>query len=80
MTDCLRRAVAAVREEALADRPASGRPAEVTTEALLARAAALLAEATTPHLREAINATGRHPAHRSGPGGLPGQRGGLDNR
>ena len=58
LTECLRRAVTAVREEVLADPAASGRLAEGTTEAVLARVAALLEEATTPHLREAINATG----------------------
>ena len=38
--------------------PAAAEPEQVTAEAVLARAEALLAQATTPHLREAINATG----------------------
>jgi len=58
VTDCLRRAAAGVREEILADSAGHCGPEHVTTESLLARAAALLAQATTPHLRAAINATG----------------------
>ena len=57
VTDCLRSAAAGVREEILADAKAC-RPEAVTTESVLARAAALLTQATTPHLRAAINATG----------------------
>ena len=58
VTDCLRRAAAGVREEILADSAGRCGPEHVKTESLLARAAALLAQATTPHLRAAINATG----------------------
>jgi L-seryl-tRNA(Ser) seleniumtransferase len=58
VTNCLRGATARAREEILAD--AAGRYGieHVTPEAVLARAAALLAQATKPHLRGAINATG----------------------
>ena len=55
VTDCLRRALAAVREDLLAD---PGTAVEVTAEAVLARAAILLEAAIRPRLREAINATG----------------------
>jgi L-seryl-tRNA(Ser) seleniumtransferase len=58
VTNCLRGATAAVREELLADSAGHGGPERVTAEAVLARAAALLERATTPRLREAINATG----------------------
>jgi L-seryl-tRNA(Ser) seleniumtransferase len=58
VTDCLRGAAARVREELLADSPLHCGPEQVTAEALLARAETLLEQATTPHLREAINATG----------------------
>ena len=58
VTDCLRGATAGARAEILADSGGRCGPEHVTTEAVLARAAALLAQATTPHLRAAINATG----------------------
>jgi L-seryl-tRNA(Ser) seleniumtransferase len=58
VTDCLRRAVAHMREEALTARAESGKPADATTQAVVAHAATLLEEATSPHLRKAINATG----------------------
>jgi len=58
VTDCLRGAAAGVREELLADSAGHCGPEQVTAEAVLARAAALLERATTPRLREAINATG----------------------
>ena len=58
VTDCLRGATAGVREELLADSAGHCGPEQVTAEAVLARAAALLEQATTPRLREAINATG----------------------
>jgi L-seryl-tRNA(Ser) seleniumtransferase len=58
VTDCLRRATAGLREEILGDSAGRKRPAEVTAEAALARAATLLDQATQPHLRAAINATG----------------------
>jgi len=58
VTACVRRAVDLVRQQILAD--ASGRcgSQHVTAGAILERAGQLLAEATAPHLREAINATG----------------------
>jgi len=62
VTDCLRGATAAVREEILTDsadrchgRCGSG---QVAAEAVLARADLLVAQATTPRLCAAINATG----------------------
>src|SRR5664280_2543194 len=58
VTDCLRGAAGSVREELLADSTSHCRPEQVTAEALLARAEGLLERATTPRLREAINATG----------------------
>src|ERR1035437_2173414 len=58
VTDCLRGATAAVREALLADSAGHCGPEQVTPEAVLARAAVLLERATTPRLREAINATG----------------------
>jgi L-seryl-tRNA(Ser) seleniumtransferase len=58
VTDCLRGAAAGVREELLADSAGQCGPARVTAEAVLARAETLLERATTPRLRDAINATG----------------------
>ncbi len=58
VTECLRGATAAAREELLADSVGRCGPEHVSPETVLARAAALLAQATTPHLRAAINATG----------------------
>ena len=58
VTDCLRGATAGLRQELLADPSCDVSPEQVTAELVLARAAALLGQATTPHLRGAINATG----------------------
>jgi len=58
VTDCLRSATAAVREEILTDSAGRCGPEHVTAEAVLARAVNLLAHATEPHLCAAINATG----------------------
>jgi L-seryl-tRNA(Ser) seleniumtransferase len=58
VTDCLRGAAAGVREALLADSAGYCGPEQVTAEAVLARAAALLERATTPRLRDTINATG----------------------
>jgi L-seryl-tRNA(Ser) seleniumtransferase len=58
VTDCLRGAAADVREELLADSTGQCAPGQVTADAVLARAETLLERATTPRLREAINATG----------------------
>jgi len=55
---CLRRAVARLREQILADEGGRCGPWHVSAETVLSRADELLREATTPHLREAINATG----------------------
>jgi L-seryl-tRNA(Ser) seleniumtransferase len=57
VTECLRGAVNAARQKLLADGE-EGQVEQVSPEVVLARAANLLAEATTPRLREAINATG----------------------
>jgi len=58
VTDCLRAATAALREEILADSAGRCGAEQVTAEVALSRAATLLAQATTPHLCAAINATG----------------------
>jgi len=58
VTDCLRGATAAVRAELLADSAGHSGPEQLSEAAILARATALLERATTPRLREAINATG----------------------
>jgi L-seryl-tRNA(Ser) seleniumtransferase len=58
VTDCLRGAAAAVRAELLADAAGHGEAGQVTAEAVLTRALALLERATRLRLREAINATG----------------------
>jgi L-seryl-tRNA(Ser) seleniumtransferase len=54
VTECLRRAVAEAREQALAGAGAKA----VTREAICARTEALLRQAVTPRVRHAINATG----------------------
>ena len=58
VTDCLRGAAAELRAAMLAESLPAGGPEQATAEAVLTRAEALLAQATTPHLRRAINATG----------------------
>jgi len=58
VTDCLRGAAARVRKQVLEESAGACGPELVTAEAVLAQAAELLTQATTPHLREAINATG----------------------
>ncbi|MEI7732211.1 MAG: L-seryl-tRNA(Sec) selenium transferase [Verrucomicrobiota bacterium] len=58
VTECLRRAVAQLRQQVLADTAGHCGAQHVTAESVLERAGALLKQATTPHLREAINATG----------------------
>jgi L-seryl-tRNA(Ser) seleniumtransferase len=57
VTECLRRALAVLREQILHDDAASGEP-QSTAAAALALAAKFLDDATEPHVREAINATG----------------------
>jgi L-seryl-tRNA(Ser) seleniumtransferase len=58
VTDCLRGAAAHVRKQVLEDTAGQFGPEQVGSPAILALAEELLAQATTPHLREAINATG----------------------
>jgi seryl-tRNA(Sec) selenium transferase len=56
VTNCLRGAAAGAREELLADSANQCDPEQVTEKTVLTRAEALLERATTPRLREAINA------------------------
>jgi L-seryl-tRNA(Ser) seleniumtransferase len=58
VTDCLRGAAARVRKQVIEEEAGPCGPEQVTADAVLDHAAELLARATTPHLREAINATG----------------------
>lgn len=57
VTECLRGATASVREKLLGNGSVPG-SADQLTEGILSRAAELLELATSPRLREAINATG----------------------
>jgi L-seryl-tRNA(Ser) seleniumtransferase len=57
VTECLRRALAALREQILHGDTAGGEPPSAAGAAL-ALAEKLLGDATRPHVREAINATG----------------------
>ena len=58
VTDCLRGATARVRQQVMADGANQCGPEHVTSATVLIHAADLLAQATRPHVREAINATG----------------------
>jgi len=58
VTDCLRRTVAQVREQVLSDTCGACGSQPVTAEVIVAQAGVLLRQATTPHIRQAINATG----------------------
>jgi L-seryl-tRNA(Ser) seleniumtransferase len=58
VTDCLRGAAADVRKQVLEDTTGQCGPEQVAPGPVLAIAEELLAHATTPHLRQAINATG----------------------
>ena len=58
VTDCLRRAAAQVREQVLADARGACGNQHISAEAIVAHASALLRQTTTPHIRQAINATG----------------------
>lgn len=58
VAECLRGAIDSVRHQILTDAAGHCGPEHVTTDYLLARASQLLEEATEPHLREAVNATG----------------------
>ncbi|MGA2543093.1 MAG: L-seryl-tRNA(Sec) selenium transferase [Verrucomicrobiota bacterium] len=57
VTECLRRALAGLRQQILQGGAAASAP-PVTAEAVLAQAEKFLQHATEPHVREAINATG----------------------
>ena len=58
VTDCLRRAAGSVRQEVLADETGAWTADRITAGVILDRAGHLLAEATSPLVRAAINATG----------------------
>jgi L-seryl-tRNA(Ser) seleniumtransferase len=58
VTECLRGAVAGVRRQLMKGEVGHGGADQFKAELVLARASELLAQATTPHVREAINATG----------------------
>ncbi len=58
VTDCLRRAVAQLREQVRSDSRDACVGQEVTAEAILERAGVFLRQTITPHVRQAINATG----------------------
>lgn len=58
VTDCLRQSVARARQLVLADAAADTARREATTEAILRQAGQSLRQAVTPHVRQAINATG----------------------
>src|SRR5271157_766009 len=58
VTECLRRALAELRQQILNAAAGRGDTKQITAEAVLAQAEKFLQHATEPHLREAINATG----------------------
>jgi L-seryl-tRNA(Ser) seleniumtransferase len=58
VTECLRRAVAHVREQILSGQEHCRAEGQARADVILKRAGELLAAATQPRLREAINATG----------------------
>lgn len=58
VTDCLRRAVAGLRQDILADTAGQLGPEAVTAQAVLERAVRLLNQAILPRVHAAINATG----------------------
>ena len=58
VTHCLRQAVEQARQRVLAEAGAPAGPEEVSAEAILRRAEALLERLTEPQVRQAINATG----------------------
>jgi L-seryl-tRNA(Ser) seleniumtransferase len=58
VTECLRRALAALRRQILSADAGPGGPPPITAGAVLAQAETLLQRATEPRVREAINATG----------------------
>lgn len=58
VTECLRQALGTIRHQILNDTAGRCGAQHLTPEYVLDRAAILLAKATEPHVREAINATG----------------------
>jgi len=58
VTECLRRALAGLREQILHGGAAAAGAPPITAETALAQAEKFLQDATEPHVREAINATG----------------------
>ena len=58
VTECLRRAVAGLRQQILDDTAGRCGAQHVTADAVLSRAGELLQQAVEPRVREAINATG----------------------
>jgi L-seryl-tRNA(Ser) seleniumtransferase len=58
VTECLRRALAGLRQQILDATDVPANTKRITAEAVLALAEKLLRHATEPHVREAINATG----------------------
>ncbi len=58
VTECLRRSVAQARAQLLSAPPDANGSQPITAEAIVARGGDLLRQATTPHIRQAINATG----------------------
>jgi len=58
VTECLRRALAGLRLQILNDDAGRGGAQPINAGAVLAQAEELLQQATQPHVREAINATG----------------------
>jgi len=58
VTECLRRALAALRQQILDDAAGRCGAQHVTADAVLGRANELLQEAVEPRVREAVNATG----------------------
>jgi L-seryl-tRNA(Ser) seleniumtransferase len=58
VTECLRRALAGLREQILDDTTGCGGTQHITADAVLEQAETFLHHATEPHVREAINATG----------------------
>ncbi|MGD0743856.1 MAG: L-seryl-tRNA(Sec) selenium transferase [Verrucomicrobiota bacterium] len=58
VTECLRRAIAGLRQQILDDTTDHGDTQPITPEAVLAQAAKFLQRAIEPHVREAVNATG----------------------
>ena len=58
VTECLRRALAGLRQQVLDDTAGRCGAQHITADAVLSRANVLLQQAVEPRVREAINATG----------------------